>query len=68
MYNLKQLIQKAINKNCRLQIRFDPEENGEQWRIKFYPQYSDDAHFYSYHQDLDAAARRLLDELEDFNE
>ena len=67
MTNLERLIQKAEIKNCRLMIRFDPEESGEQWGIKFYPHHDDNAHFYAYNSHLDSAARQLLDELQDSN-
>lgn len=67
MDNLERLIQKAHDKECRLQMRFDPEERGEKWGIKFYPELDDDAHFYAYHDDLNQAARQLLDELQGFN-
>jgi hypothetical protein len=63
MDNLERLIQKAVDNQCRLQIRFDPEEKGEQWGIKFYPELDDDGHFYAYHEYLQTAARKLLDEL-----
>ncbi len=65
MDNLKRLITKAKDKDCRLLIRFDPQENGEEWAIKFYPENDDDAHYYAYNVDLDVAARQLLDELEE---
>lgn len=62
MSNLEKLIQKATAQQCRLQIRFDPFEEEENWGIKYYPDADDDAHFYAYHFDLDCAARQLLDE------
>ena len=66
MNNLERLIAKADEKNCRILMRFDPEEVGEEWGIKFYPEDDDDAHFYAYNSDLDSAARQLLDELQGF--
>lgn len=63
MSNLERLITKATENGCRLLIQFDPEERGEQWGIKFYPESDDDAHFYAYTSDLDSSARQLLDEL-----
>ena len=66
MNNLERLIQKAAENDCRIMIRFDPSEQEESWGIKFYPEEDDDAHFYAYHDNLDAAARKLLDELEGF--
>ena len=68
MNNLERLIEKAESKACRVMICFDPLEEGEQWGIKFYPHLSDDAHFYAYNDDLDSAARQLLDELRGFTE
>ena len=66
MNNLQKLIQKSASKGCRLLMRFDPDEQGEQWGIKFYPEHDDDAHFFAFHDDIDVAARKLLDELQDF--
>ncbi len=66
MEHLKKLIQKATEKNCRIQIQYDPNEDGEEWAVKFYPE-EDDAHFFAYNTDLDNAARQLLDELRGFN-
>ena len=66
MDSLQRLIQKADEKMCRLQIRYDPNERGEQWGIRFYPHEDDDAHFYAYNTELEAAARQLLDELQGF--
>lgn len=66
MQNLTKLIDKSIEKNCRLQIRFDPEESGEQFGIKFYPEADNGAHFYAYHDSIEEAARIILDELRGF--
>ncbi len=65
MNNLERLIQKANEKGCRLLIRFDPNEIGEEWGVKFYIS-DDDAHFFAYHEELEIAARKLLDELQGF--
>ena len=67
MTNLERLIQKANAEGCRILMRFDPQETGEQWGIKYYPNYDDDDHFYAYHNDIDTAARKLLDELQGFS-
>ena len=66
MENFQRLIEKAQFKDCRLLIRFDPEEYGEEWGIKFYPEPDDDAHFYSFSRDIETASRLLLDELKGF--
>jgi len=68
MNELNKLIQKADERVCRLAFRYDPFEHGEKWGIKFYPHQDGDAHFYAYNDDLNAAARQLLDELRGFNE
>ena len=65
MNNFERLINKAKIKDCRLQIRFDPQNQGEEYEVKFYPELDDDAHFYAYHSDLDNAAKQLLDELQE---
>ena len=65
MDNLQNLINKAQETGNRLQIRFDPQERGEEWGIKFYPYENDDAHFYAYNSDIGNAARQLLDELQE---
>lgn len=67
MIALKRLMHTAEERACRLAFRFDPEETGEEWGIKLYPHQDDDAHFYAYNTDLDAAARLLLDELRGFS-
>lgn len=64
MNSFERLIEKARAGNYRLMIRFDPEEHGEEWGVKFYPDYDDDAHFYAYNTNLESASRQLLDELE----
>lgn len=66
MQNFQRLIDKARERGCRLQVRFDPEEVGEQYGIKFYPHLDEDAHFYAYNDNLDEAARQILDELRGF--
>jgi len=66
MNNLEKLIHKAAANGCRIQMRYDPSEPGEEWGIKYYPEDDDDAHFYAYHVDLDSAARQILDELKGF--
>lgn len=66
MDNLQRLIEKAADKQCRLQLRFDPDEAREQWSVKFYPHMDDDAHFYAYNNDLEAACHQLIDELRGF--
>ncbi len=65
MNNLERLIQKANEKGCRLLIRYDPSQTDEEWGIKFYIS-DDDAHFFAYHEDLEIAARKLLNELKGF--
>lgn len=67
MSHFEKIIDKANDKGCRLLIRFDPKENGEEWGVKFYPDDDDDAHYYAYNSDLDAACRQLLDELQGFS-
>lgn len=63
MNNLDKLLTKAEIEKARLQIRFNPSDRNERFGIKWYPdEYSDD-HFYSYHDNLDNAARLLLNEL-----
>lgn len=64
--NFEKLQKKAAIQECRMMIIFDPEEIGEQWGIKFYPDSEDDAHFFAYNVDLDLAARQILDELRGF--
>ncbi len=66
MNELETLMRKAEAKGCRIALRFDPEEIGEQWGVKFYPHADDDAHFYAYNTSLYAACRQLLDELRGF--
>lgn len=66
MDNLNRLLDKANEKGCRIQLRFDPKEDEEKWEVKFYPFYHDDAHFYAYHNDLNCAAKLLLDEVSEF--
>ena len=66
MSDFQRLMQTAQAKNCRLMIRFDPEEFREEWGVKFYPHEDDDAHFYAYNSDLNAASRQLLNELQGF--
>lgn len=68
MSNLQRLIQKAIEKDCCIKMRFDPDEDGEQWGIKFYPHKGYESHFFAYHEDLEIASRLLMDELEGFGE
>ncbi len=63
MENLQRLIQKTVDNECRLSIQFDPQEYGEEWGVKFYPDSDDNAHFYAYNSDLEGASRQLLDEL-----
>lgn len=63
MDSFLRLINKAIENDCRLQVRFDPEERGEEWGIKYYPDNDDDAHYYAYNSSLESASRQLLDEL-----
>jgi hypothetical protein len=67
MSNFMKLADKANNKGCRLLIRFDPQEHGEEWGVKFYPDEDDDGHYYAYNSDLDAACHQLLDELQGFS-
>jgi hypothetical protein len=64
MESFKRLMMKGATKACRLLIRFDPDEVGEEWAVKFYPEPDDDAHFYAYNSSLEAASRQLLEELE----
>lgn len=66
MESFKRLMCKGAEKACRLMIRFDPDEVGEEWGVKFYPEPDDDAHFYAYNTTLEAASRQVLDELESF--
>ncbi len=63
MENLKRLIEKAQQKECRLTIEFDPSDKGEEWGLKFHPVLFDDGHYYAYNSDLEMASRQLLDEL-----
>ena len=67
MNNLDKLVLKAIEKDCRLSFRFDPDEEDEQWELKFYPDKGDCAHFYAFNNDLQEAARQLLDEIRGFD-
>lgn len=67
MNEVEKLIQRAKSRNCRIQMRFDPQEVGEEWGIKFYPEDDDDAHFYAYSNDLNTAAHKILDELQGFS-
>lgn len=64
MESFKRLMMKGATKACRLLIRFDPDEVGEEWVVKFYPEPDNDAHFYAYNSSLEAASRQLLEELE----
>lgn len=64
MSSFARLTEKAIVKGCRILVRFDPEEVGEEWGIKFYPDADDDGHYYAYNSDLEIASRQLLDELQ----
>ncbi len=64
MDSFKRLMNKAHDGDFRFMVRFDPLEHGEEWGIKFYPHHDDDAHFYAYNSNLEAASRQLLDELE----
>lgn len=57
------LVNKATENGCHIQVRFDPEERGEEWGIKYYPYGYDDAHYYAYNRDLESTSRALLDEL-----
>ena len=66
MESFKRLMGKGAEKACRLMIRYDPDEAGEEWCVKFYPEPDDDAHFYSYNTSLEAASRQVLNELESF--
>lgn len=66
MDSFLRLMNKANDNHCRLLVQFDPDELGEQWGIKFYPESDDDAHFYAYNSTLEAASRQLLDELRGF--
>jgi hypothetical protein len=65
MDNVSRLVSKVTQKGFRIQIRFDPEEKGEEWEVKLYPEYDDDAHFYAYAKDLNQACRKLLDEVDE---
>jgi hypothetical protein len=65
MTNLERLIEKTVNSDFRLQIRFDSEDISEQWSIKIYPEKEGDGHFYAFHENLEDAARLLLNELQD---
>jgi hypothetical protein len=66
MESFKRLMMKGATKASRLFIRFDPDELGEEWAVKFYPEPDDDAHFYAYNSSLEAASRQLLEELESY--
>lgn len=65
MTDFERLMDKAEQKGCRLQVRFDPQHPDEKWGIKFYPNYEDNAYFYSYHDDLQEASRALLSEMQE---
>lgn len=68
MIDFKKLIEKANHNQCRLLIRFDPDEHKEEWGIKYYPDPDSSAHFYAYNEDLNAASRQLLDDLQGFQQ
>ena len=68
MRSFDRLITKAKAHGCRVLVRFDPSEIGEEWGVKFYPHEDDDAHFYAYNTDLESSSRQLLDELQGFTE
>lgn len=64
MDNVSRLVSRANIKRYRIQIRFDPEQQGEEWEVKLYPDMDDDAHFYAYSSDLNSACKQLLDEVQ----
>lgn len=66
MDNISRLIKKAAEKEWRLSFRFDPEEEGEQWEAKVYPDSESDCHFYAYHDFLDNACAKILEEIRGF--
>jgi hypothetical protein len=65
MNDVERLISRARIKECRIQIRFNPEDKGEEWEIKLYPEMNDDAHFYAYSSDINQAAKLVLDEVQE---
>ncbi len=67
MERFARLIQKAERDGNRLQITYVPEEEGEEWCVKFYPDPEESDYFYAYHCDLEMAATKLLDELREQN-
>lgn len=64
MDNVSRLVSRVTAKGYRIQIRFNPEEQGEEWEVKLYPEMDDDAHFYAYSSNLDHACKQLLDEVQ----
>jgi hypothetical protein len=63
MSSFIKLVNKATEHGCRIQLRYDPEERGEEWGIKYYPDSNDDAHYYAYSRDLESTSMQLLEEL-----
>ena len=63
MENVTRLMKKAESTQCRVLIQYDPEEIGEEYAIKYYPEPCSDAHYYAYNTSLDSACHQLLDEL-----
>lgn len=66
MNGLQKLMDVADERGCRMSFRFEPKDDGEQWGVKFYVYHDEDIHFYAYNDNLDAACRHVLDELEEF--
>lgn len=64
---LARLHRKAAADNARFMIRFDPMEPKESaWSLKYYPDPQDNGNFWAEAENLAAAIRTLLDELEGF--
>ena len=67
MTNFDKLIARTSEKGGILNLRFNPEERGECWGIKYYPNPDDDGHYYAFHDDLNECAHKILDELSGFS-
>jgi hypothetical protein len=60
MSSFVKLINEATENGRCIDLRFDPEERGEEWEIKYYIDSDYDCYYYACDKDLESSATILL--------
>lgn len=63
---LQRLCEKAMRTNGRFMTMFDPNDSHEPWRVKFFPDCHDDAHYWANGKNLDDCINSVINEMDGF--